>query len=114
VYHKWCNNRTEQIHGLVVNPVLPKCSYFYQVICGQARVYLAVRIDSLGYYKYYEILYLELGMTMSSITTMFYHQPEKKRRANQLYANKPVWWKIRAQQWLDNINKEWQSEVVDK
>jgi hypothetical protein len=42
-----------------------------------------VSINSLGYYEYYVILYLELSMTISSITAMFYRQHDQKRRADQ-------------------------------
>jgi hypothetical protein len=75
---------------------------------------LAVSIDSLGYYEYNKLLYLELGLEMSSIIELFYKQQDKCRETDQAYANKPERRKLRAQQRLDNINREWQKEVIDK
>jgi hypothetical protein len=69
---------------------------------------LAVSIDSLGYYEYNKLLYLELGLGMSSITELFYKQQDKRQETDQAYANKPERRKLRAQQRLDNINREWQ------
>jgi hypothetical protein len=31
-YHEFCNNKTEQLHGFVVNVFLPKCRYFCRTI----------------------------------------------------------------------------------
>jgi hypothetical protein len=50
-YHEFCN-KTEQLHGFVVNIFLPKRSYFCRTICGRARTYLAMSIDSLGFEEY--------------------------------------------------------------
>jgi hypothetical protein len=114
-YHIWNNNnKTEQIHGVVVNRFLLKRSYYCQTICGKARMLLAVSIDTLGYSEYYKILYNKLGLTMSSITGTYFLQHDKKRRADQIYAKKPAQRRIRAQQRLDNVNKEWNKEVLDK
>jgi hypothetical protein len=104
----------EQIHSLVTNVFLLKRSYYCRTICGRARTYLAVSIDSLGYYEYNRQLYLELGLEMTSITKAFHKQQDKRREADQAYANKPERRKLRAQQRLANINKEWQKEVIDK
>jgi hypothetical protein len=114
VYHLWLNNKTESIHGLIVNIYLPKRSYFCQTICGKARTFLAVSIGLLGYYEYYKILYLKIGIIMSSITALYYQQHGKKRKADRIYFNKPAVRRKRAQQRLDNINAEWKREVVDK
>jgi hypothetical protein len=35
VWHKWKNNKTEEIHALVVNVFLPKKSFFSLTICGR-------------------------------------------------------------------------------
>jgi hypothetical protein len=59
-------------------------------------------------------LYLELGLKMASITKAFYKQQDKRRETDQAYGNKPERRKLRAQQRLVNINKEWQKEVIDK
>ena len=72
VFHEWSTNKTEQIHSLVTNVFLPKRSYYCQTICGRARTYLAVSIDSIGYYEYNRRLYLELGLHMTTITAVFY------------------------------------------
>jgi hypothetical protein len=50
-----------------------------------------VIIDSLGYYEYNKLLYLELGLAMSSITEVFYKQQDKlPGETDQTYANKPA------------------------
>jgi hypothetical protein len=60
--------------------------YYYHTICGRARMYLTVSIDSLGYYEYNRRLYLELGLDMSSITTAFYKQQDQdKQRSTDQY-----------------------------
>jgi hypothetical protein len=98
-YHKWCNNKTEQIHGLIVNTFMHKRSYFCRTICGKARTYLGVSINSLGFLEYYRLLYyLELGMEMSSITEGFYRHHDNRRSNDCLYAKSPVRRKIRAKQ----------------
>ncbi len=51
---------------------------------------------------------------MSCITEVFYQQQDKRRESDQAYANKPERRKLRAEQRLENINKEWQKEVIDK
>jgi hypothetical protein len=63
-YHEFCNNKTEQLHGFVVNVFLPKRSYFCRTICGRARRYLAMTLDSLGFEEYSTELYaqLEIGV----------------------------------------------------
>jgi hypothetical protein len=73
-----------------------------------------VRIDSLGYYKYNRRLFLQLGLDMATITEVSYKQQDKRRSTDQKYANKPERRKLCAQQWLENINKEWRKEVIDK
>jgi hypothetical protein len=70
VYHEWMNNKVESVHGIVVNVFLPKRSYYCRTICGKARTFLAVSIDSLGYFEYYKQLYLDLGIEMLSNMAM--------------------------------------------
>jgi hypothetical protein len=75
---------------------------------------VAVSVDSIGYYKYYQRLYLDLGMVMSSITAAFLKQQDKRKLSNQKYEKEPARRKIRAQKRLDNINFEWKRQVIDK
>jgi hypothetical protein len=115
VFHEWTTNKTEQIiHSLVTNVFLPKRSYYCQTICGRARTYLAVSIDSIGYYKYNRRLCLELGLHMTTITAVFYKQQDKRSETDRAYANKPERRKLRVEYRLENINKEWRREVIDK
>jgi hypothetical protein len=51
---------------------------------------------------------------MSCITEVFYPQQDKCQETDQAYANKPEKRKLCAEQRLENINKEWQKEVIDK
>ena len=114
MYHEYGNNKTEQIHGFIVNTFLPKRSYFCRTICGRARTNLAVSIDSLGYNKYYKILYLEIGIEMSGITELFFVQHDRKRDKDALYSANPERRKKRGRLRLESINKEWKREVLDK
>jgi hypothetical protein len=114
IYHEHDNNKTESIHGLVTNVFLPKRSYFSRAICGQARTYLAVSIDSLGYLEYNRRLYLDLGISMSTDTANFYRQVDGRRQHDQVYQALPVRKKKRAKMKFDNIQKEMAREVKDK
>jgi hypothetical protein len=93
-----------------------KCLSFKEIILLPHHMWESknVSIDSLGYCEYNRQLYLELGLKMSSITNAFYKQQDKCRATDQVCANKPDRRKLRAQQRLANINKEWQKEVIDK
>jgi hypothetical protein len=111
LYHEFNTNKTEQIHSHVTNVFLPKQSYYCRTICGRARTYVAVSINSIGYYKYNRRLYLDLGMVMSSITAAFLKQQDQRKLSDQEYEKRPARRKIRAQKRLDNINFEWKREV---
>jgi hypothetical protein len=63
-FHEFCNNKTEQIHGLIVNVFLPKRAFLCRTICDRARTYMAVGIDSVGYEKYFKELYEDIGIEM--------------------------------------------------
>jgi hypothetical protein len=75
---------------------------------------MAVSIDPLGYHEYSKRLYLALGLELSCIAAAFYNQQDKRRLMDQVYANTPARRKLQAQQRLENINKEWLKEVVDR
>jgi hypothetical protein len=113
-YHEFCNNKTEQLHGFVVNVFLPKRSYFCRTICGRARTYLAMSIDSLGFEEYYKQLSAALGMTMSSATERYFQQHDQKRILDQNYANRPERRTKRAKRKLEEIQKAWKIEIDDK
>ena len=113
-FHKFCNNKTEQIHGFIVNVFLPKRSYFCRTICGRARTYLAVSIDSLGFEEYYKQLYLDLGIRMSPVTGLYYRQVDKRRKTDQTYAKSFERKKKRSMQKLETINNAWRIETADK
>jgi hypothetical protein len=104
-YHEFCNNKTEQLHGFVVNVFLPKRSYFCRTICGRARTYLAMSIDSLGFEEYYKQLYLTLGMTMSSAIEWYFQQHDRKRILDRNNANRPERKTKRAKRKLEEISK---------
>jgi hypothetical protein len=61
VFHWWNNNKTEQMHGFVLNVFLPKRSYYCQTIYGKARTFLAAGIGTRGYHNYYEFFYRHWG-----------------------------------------------------
>jgi hypothetical protein len=113
-FHKFCNNKTEQIHGFIVNVFLPKRTYYCRTICGRARTYVAVSVDSLGFEEYYKQLYLELGITMSPVSRLYYRQVDRRRKADQTYAKSFERKKKRAMQKLETINEAWRIETVDK
>jgi hypothetical protein len=104
-YHEFCNNKTEQLYGFVVNVFLPKRNYFCRTICGRARTYLAMSIDSLGFEGYYKQLYPALGMTMSSATERYFQQHNRKRILDRNYANRPERKTERAKRKLEEISR---------
>jgi hypothetical protein len=114
VYHKFCNNKTEQIHSFVVNVFLPKKTYFSGTICGRARTYLAVSIDSLGFEEYYNRLYPDIGVTMSTATQQFFKQHDRKRKSDRDHERKPAYKTKRARRRLEKIQTAWKKEVQDK
>jgi hypothetical protein len=95
-YHGFCNNKTERLHGFIVNVFLPKQSYFCRTIGGRARTYLVMSLDSLGFKEYFEELYAQLGMTMSSETERHFQQHDRRQNHDKEYANKPERKKKRA------------------
>jgi hypothetical protein len=113
-YHQFCNHKMEQLHRLVVNVFLPKRSYFYRTICGRARTYLAMSVDTLGFEEYYKELYKELEISMSSITARYYKQHDQKRKRDKNYVKSPARKKKRARRKLDQIQKAWKAEGEDK
>ena len=114
-FHEFCNNKTEQLHGFVVNFFLPKNSYLCRTICGRrARTYLAMSLDSLGFEEYFKELYTELGMTMSSETELYFQQHDRKRKRDKKYEEKPERMKKRAKRKLEQVQKAWKTEVEDK
>jgi hypothetical protein len=114
LYHNYNNNKTEQIHGMVVNVFLPKNSYFSKTICGRARTYLAVSIDSLGFEQYYRRLHEEIGLTMTSATRQFFKQHDRKRKADRIGTQTPTHRAKRARFKLQKIQTAWKLEVLDK
>jgi hypothetical protein len=114
IFHEWDNNKTESIHGLIVNQYLPKRSYFCRTICGKARTLLAVSIDSLGYYEYYKKLYLVIGITMTEPTASFYREMDKRRLHDRTYTNTPEFRKKRAKRKMEMMKRDWKKEVEDK
>jgi hypothetical protein len=75
--HEFCNNKSEQLHGFVVNIFLLKRSYFFRIIYGsRARTYLAMSLGPLGFEVYFKELYAQLGMTMSSETERYFQQQD--------------------------------------
>jgi hypothetical protein len=113
-FHDFCNNKTEQLHGFVVNVFLPKRSYFCRTICGRARTYLATSVDSLGFEGYYKELFAELGITMTDETELYFQQHDRSRKTDKEYAEKPERKKKRAKRKLEQIQKAWTTEVEDK
>jgi hypothetical protein len=77
-FHEFCNNKTEQIHGLVVNVFLPKRTFLCRTICGRLRTYMAVKIDSVGYEAYFKELYDDLGIEMSEVTLAYYQEHDRR------------------------------------
>jgi hypothetical protein len=89
-----------------VNTFLPKWSYFSRTICRRARTNLAVSIDSMGYLKYYKLLYLDIEIEMSGINKLFFVQHDRKRDKDALYCAHPEQRKKRGRLRLEAINKE--------
>jgi hypothetical protein len=71
-------------------------------------------VDTHGFETYYEEVYAELGISMSTVTKRFYHQHDVKRKREQVYENSSERKKKRARRKLDQIRKAWKAEVEDK
>jgi hypothetical protein len=56
----------------------------------------------------------ELGLHITTITKVFYKQQDKDRKTDKEYANNHERRKLCAEHRLENINKEWRREVIDK
>ena len=114
VYHEHDNNKTENIHGIVTNQYLPKRSYFCQTICGKARTFLGVSIDSHGHEAYLNQLYQDLGIHMTAHTRTHFRQMDGRREKAKIYEKSDARKKVRSQKKLEKITKEWNKENKDK
>ncbi len=83
-FHQFCNNKTEQIHRLVIDVFLRKRAYFCCTTCSKAGMHMAVGIDSVGYKEYFKELYDEVRINISVATTMYYQQNHSKQPAFML------------------------------
>jgi hypothetical protein len=113
-FREFCNNKTEQIHGLVVNVFSPERFFYCCTICGKAQTYMAVGIDSVGYKEYFKELYDNLGIKMSMEATTHYPQHDKKTASNQVHGKKEETKKKCAMTKLAIKNQGWAKEVQDK
>ena len=87
-FHEFCNNKTEQIHGLVVNVFLPKWAFLCRTICGRSRTYMAVGIDSVGYEAYFRELYNDLEINMLAVTLAYYQEHGRRIESLRVHAKK--------------------------
>jgi hypothetical protein len=87
-FNEFCNNKTEQIHGLVVNMFLPKRTFPCQTIYGRSSTYMAVGIDLVGYEVYFKELYGDLGIEMSEVTLAYYQEHARRVESAKAHAKK--------------------------
>jgi len=77
-------------------------------------MFLVVSIDSKGFKDYYELLSLDIGVSMTGVTKKLFNQHDRQRKTDQLYSAKPERMVLRAKRKLDNMQAEWKKEVTDK
>jgi hypothetical protein len=113
-FHEFCNNKTEQIHGLVVNVLLPKRAFLCGTICGRSCTYMAVGIDSSGYKAYFKELYDDLGIEMLEVTLAYCQEHDRRIESARAHAKKQNTKKKRAKNKLAIMSSAWKTEVEDK
>jgi hypothetical protein len=113
-FHEFCNNKTEQIHGFVVNVFLPKRVFLCWTICSRSCTYMAVGVDSIGYKAYFKELYDDLGIDMSAVTLASYQEHDRRIESARVHAKKIETKKKRAKNKLAIISTAWKTEVEDK
>jgi hypothetical protein len=66
IYHDMHSNKSESLNGFIIK-FLRKHNHNCWTIVNQARIYLAVEIDFLGYDKYYCVIWKMLGLASTAI-----------------------------------------------
>jgi hypothetical protein len=79
IYHKVHLNKCEILNGFIIK-FLPKHKHYCCTVVNQARTYLAIGIDSLGYLQYYGLLWKMLGLASMALTNEHHQQLDRRRR----------------------------------
>jgi hypothetical protein len=87
-FHEFCNNKTEQIHRLVVNVFPPKWAFLCQTICVKSGTYMAVGIDLVEYKAYFKELYDDLEIDMLAVTLAYYQEHDRRIESARVHAKK--------------------------
>jgi hypothetical protein len=101
IWHEVHSNKCESLNGFITK-FLPKHKHYCRTIVNRGRSYLAIGIDSVGYQKYYRILWKMLCLEPSTtviehhrrldqirLTMKVYHaSPEAKKKRKHIMNNK--------------------------
>jgi hypothetical protein len=101
IWHEVHSNKCESLNGFITK-FLPKHKHYCRTIVNRGRSYLAIVIDSVGYQKYYRILWKMLCLEPSTtviehhrrldqirLTMKVYHaSPEAKKKRKHIMNNK--------------------------
>ena len=97
---------------------MQKDSHLCRTICGCARVYTAISLDSLGYEVYYRSLFASLGITYGSEVVELYKQVNSRRACWDNYKKDPEnrlrWTKKKAEDIRDLVLKVMQDKQKGK
>jgi hypothetical protein len=113
VYHEVHSNKCESLNGFIIK-FLPKHKHYCRTIVNRARTYLAIGIDSLGYDKYYDVLWKMLGLASTALTNEHHQRLDRRRRNNSKYIQSETIKKARKKKLNDKLREASELLMKDK
>jgi hypothetical protein len=111
IYHEFHSNKCESLNGFITK-FLPKHKHYCRTIVNRARTYVAIGIDSVGYAKYYSVLWKLLGLRATIITNEHHRRLDKRTANKARYIQLDETKKRRRQQLNDKLREA--SELLMK
>jgi hypothetical protein len=89
IHHEWHTNKCESMNNFICK-FIPKTTHLCMSIVGQARTYLAVGLDSVGYEDYYRTLFGILGLHYNENVCGLSHQRlDNNKKYQRTYFKRP-------------------------
>jgi hypothetical protein len=101
LYHEVHSNKCESLNGFI-SKFIPKKKHLCRTIANTARTYLAIAIDSVGYFQYFNRLLPLLGIESTLITTTHHVRLDRKRNYHSKYVQRPD---VRRRRFKERIRK---------
>jgi hypothetical protein len=79
LWHEVHSNKCESLNGFITK-ILPKHKHYCGTIINEARTYVAISIDSVGYKEYYHRLFERLGIEETTITSEHLRRLDHRRQ----------------------------------